>query len=154
MKVTCPYSTSPADLAADVNPCLRIDDIPEGTRSLVVTAQNLQSGQFHWIVYNIPVTDTIDEDFQKGVEAPNDFNQRRFRAPDPRSGETELIFSVYALSDVLHIGGTINGHDIRRALYRCLIDVAETVYFADPFAPALYTYDVSDLYDLPPGMHD
>ena len=154
MKVTCPYSTSPADLAADVNPCLRIDDIPEGTRSLVVTAQNVQSGQFHWIVYNIPVTDTIDEDFDKGIEAPNDFNQRTFRAPDPQAGEMELLFSVYALNDVLHIGGLKNGHEIRRALYRHLIDIAETVYFADPFAPALYTPDTLDLYDLPPGIHD
>jgi len=154
MKVTCPYSTTPTDLAADVNPCLRIEDIPESTVSLVITAQNVLTGKFHWIVYNIPATDTIDEDFSSGVEATNDFNQRKFKSPDLQAGETELLFSVYALSDVLHIGGNKNGHDIRRALYRHMIDVAEVVYFTDPLTPVLHPHDPFDMYDLPPGLHD
>ena len=154
MKVTCPYSTSPTDLASDVNPCLRVEDIPENAVSLVITAQNVLSGKYHWIVYNIPVTDTIDEDFSSGVEATNDFNQRKFRSPVPAAGETELLFSVYALNDVLHIGGNKNGDAIRRALYRHLMDVAEAVYYTDPLTPALHADNLFSEYDLPPGLHD
>ena len=154
MKVTCPYSTSPADLASDVNPCLRIDDIPDNACSLVVTAQNVHTGKFHWVIYNIPVTDTIDEGFRKGIEAVNDFNRRGFKTPDPPAGETELLFSVYALGDVLHVRGNISGLDIRRALYRYLIDVAEVIYFTDPLTPVGHNDHLFDLYDLPPGLHD
>lgn len=154
MNVTCPYSTTPADLASNVNPCLRIDGIPDHACSLVVTARNVHTGKFHWIIYNIPVTDTIDEDFRKGIEAINDFNQRGFKTPDPLAGETELLFSVYALDDVLHIGDTASGLTIRRALYRSLIDVAEVIYFTDPQTPVGHSNHLSDLYDLPPGLHD
>ena len=154
MKVTCPYSTSPADLSTDVNPCLRLDDIPEGTNSLVVTAQNMHTGKFHWIVYNIPVTDTIDEDFRKGIEAVNDFGQHRFKSPDSQAADTVLLFTVYALSDVLHIGSGKNGHDIRRSLYRYLIDVAEVEYYTDPLAPVAHGIDPFSMFDLPPGLHD
>ena len=159
MKVICPAGDQGRNNPSffnetGTNPLLRIQDLPEATESLAVIAENSQSHKIRWVVYNIPVTDIIEENFQKGIEAVNDFSRDDLH--DPRQGETDwaMTYSVYALDDVLNIGGGKECSFILNAMKKHLLDKAEiTVEYGPPFVAtgALSSHGNSG---FPLGRHD
>ncbi len=93
----------------DVNPPLRIYNIPEETESLalVVVDPDASSGNFtHWVVWNIdPDTESIGEGrLPKGaIEGVNDFGNRRYNGPCPGNAKHRYFFTIYALDSELDI---------------------------------------------------
>lgn len=122
MKVRCQSNDQTYLEPADTNPCLYIDNIPEITKSLVLVAVNPETRKIHWVVYNIPVTNIIDEHFKKGVEAVNDFSVHGFIGPEQTEHGSRLFFIVYALDEMLVVGGGKGGHDIIIAMKGHIID--------------------------------
>jgi Raf kinase inhibitor-like YbhB/YbcL family protein len=84
----------------DINPPLTIGDIPEGTKSLALIMEDpdAPNGTFdHWLVWNIPVTNRIEENSNPGISGKNDFGKTGYGGPCPPSGTHRYFFRVYAL---------------------------------------------------------
>jgi len=99
---------------ANVNPPLRIEDVPEGTQSLVLimddpdVPKNLRpEGVWdHWLVYNMPADlKVISEGEQPpGLPGQGTAGNLHYSGPCPPPGKTHrYFFSLYALDTKLHL---------------------------------------------------
>lgn len=103
----------------DVNPPLKIEGIPEGTKSLVLIVDDPDApmGTWdHWIVWNIPPTDKIEENTVPGVEGINDFRKHSYGGPCPPSGTHRYFFKVYALDTKLALNPNSRKKDVEKAM--------------------------------------
>lgn len=94
---------------SDVSPPLRIENIPENAKSLVIICEDPDAplGVFtHWILFNAPPENEIPEGIPHGriIEEPfhavqlrNDFGKYGYNGPCPPSGKHRYFFKVYAL---------------------------------------------------------
>lgn len=90
----------------DINPPLTIGDIPEGTKTLalIVEDPDAPNGTFdHWVVWNIPVTDKIEENSNPGISGENGFGKTGYGGPCPPTGTHRYFFRVYALDAALDL---------------------------------------------------
>ncbi len=92
----------------DFNPPLEILDVPDGTISmvLIVDDPDASGGNWdHWIVFNIPPTNKIEENIvpEGSVQAVNDFGRVEYGGPCPPSGRHRYFFKVYALDTMLNL---------------------------------------------------
>ena len=84
---------------SNINPELIIRDIPQDTRSLalIIDDPDAPKGTFdHWVMWNIPVKDKIDENSTPGAEGKNGKNENKYMGPCPPSGTHHYHFKVYA----------------------------------------------------------
>ena len=86
----------------DINPPLRIDDIPEAAQVLAIILDDPDApgGTFtHWMVWDMPPRPNIEEGSEpEGTTGRNDFGEHNYRGPCPPSGEEHrYFFRVYAL---------------------------------------------------------
>jgi Raf kinase inhibitor-like YbhB/YbcL family protein len=91
---------------SNINPELTIKDIPNETRSLalIVEDPDAPSGTFdHWIMWNIPVKEKIEENSAPGTQGKNGKNENRYMGPCPPSGTHHYHFRIYALSNKLDL---------------------------------------------------
>lgn len=113
LKVTSPAFQQgekiPAKYTCDgenVNPELIIENIPAGTKSLVLVVEdpNAPTGTWvHWVLFNIPPTNNIKENSVPGDEGMNDFKKTTYGGPCPPSGSHRYYFRVYALDSMLNL---------------------------------------------------
>jgi len=86
----------------DVNPPLKWDSVPAGTKSLalVVDDPDAPVGLWtHWLVKNIPPSITkIEEDSVPGEEVANSWKKKSWGGPMPPSGTHRYFFKLYALN--------------------------------------------------------
>jgi len=104
---------------ADINPPLHIEGIPKETQSLVLIMDDPDApgGTWdHWIVWNIPPVDTIEEDSVPGTEGRNDFRRQAYGGPCPPSGTHRYFFKVYALDTTLDLPPTATKADVEQAM--------------------------------------
>ncbi|MEM2865232.1 MAG: YbhB/YbcL family Raf kinase inhibitor-like protein [Candidatus Bathyarchaeia archaeon] len=126
LKVTSPAFENngfiPAKYTCDgdnVNPPLEIEGIPEGARSLVLIVDDPDApmGTWnHWVVWNIPPMERIEEDSVPGVEGINDFKEHSYGGPCPPSGTHRYFFKVYALDTKLGLDPNSTREDVERAI--------------------------------------
>ncbi|MCW4033224.1 MAG: YbhB/YbcL family Raf kinase inhibitor-like protein [Candidatus Bathyarchaeota archaeon] len=103
----------------DINPPLRIEKIPEESRSLVIIFDDPDAPMgtwVHWVVWNISPTEGIKEDSVSGVEGINDFNRHAYGGPCPPSGTHRYFFKIYALDDELGLDPNSRKEDILKAI--------------------------------------
>ncbi|CAM3844846.1 YbhB/YbcL family Raf kinase inhibitor-like protein [Pontibacter korlensis] len=86
----------------NINPPLRIGDIPENAESLVIILEDPDApkGTFtHWMVWGMPPRPNIEENSEPdGVTGPNGFGENKYMGPCPPSGEEHrYFFKVHAL---------------------------------------------------------
>jgi len=92
----------------NLSPPLAIDDIPEGTASLVLIMEDPDSpnGTWdHWVMFNMPAnTDRVGEgDAPKGTSGKNTWGAAEYGGPCPHDGEHRYVFNVYALDTSLRL---------------------------------------------------
>jgi len=92
----------------DINPPLKIRDVPAGTKSLalIVDDPDAPMGVWdHWLLWNIPVISEIAENSvpKDAVQGVNGFGDIRYGGPCPPSGTHRYFFRLYALDTVLVI---------------------------------------------------
>ncbi len=90
----------------NTNPALAINGIPKDTKSLalIVDDPDAPRGTFdHWVLWNIPVAQTIEANSQPGVAGKNGAGQNAYTGPCPPSGTHHYHFKVYALDTMLDI---------------------------------------------------
>lgn len=91
---------------ANINPPLDIQGIPENAKclALIVDDPDAPAGTWvHWVVWNISVTEFIEENTAPGKEGLNDFRKHQYGGPCPPSGTHRYFFKVYALDALLEL---------------------------------------------------
>jgi Raf kinase inhibitor-like YbhB/YbcL family protein len=85
---------------SNINPELTIKDIPPDAKSLalVIDDPDAPKGTFdHWVMWNIPVKEKIEENTSPGAQGKNGKGENRYTGPCPPSGTHHYHFKVYAL---------------------------------------------------------
>ena len=108
----------------NVNPSLKIDDIPEKTASLVIIMDDPDApvGTFtHWVVWNVEPKGFISENSSPGLEGTNDFNKKGYGGPCPPVGTHRYFFRIYALDRKLQIEEGAPRDLIEKRMQGCII---------------------------------
>lgn len=114
----------------DISPSLIIEDIPEGTKrlALIVEDPDAPAGTWvHWIVFNIHVTDVIEEGEVPGTLGLNDFRKLEYGGPCPPSGTHRYFFKLYALDTKLDLEEGCRKKDLLKAMEGHILAEAELV---------------------------
>ena len=112
----------PSKYTADgdnINPPLTIENLPNNTQSLALTIEDPDSpsGSFiHWVMWNIPPSNEIQEHSAPGVEGLNSDRKNIYTGPDPGSGTHRYIFKVYALDSKLDLPANSTKEDLEAAM--------------------------------------
>jgi Raf kinase inhibitor-like YbhB/YbcL family protein len=102
---------------AGKNPPLNIMGIPEDakTLALIVEDPDAPGGIFdHWVVWNIPLTESIQAGTVPGIEGVNSKGKIGYTGPCPPSGTHRYFFKVYAVNTLLEVE---KGADKRKLQY-------------------------------------
>jgi len=114
----------------NINPELNIAGVPESAKSLalIMDDPDAPSGMFvHWVMWNIPVTDVIEEDSAPGTEGLNGRGETGYIGPCPPSGEHRYFFKLYALDTTLDLPQNTDKEALLSALEPHTIESAELV---------------------------
>jgi Raf kinase inhibitor-like YbhB/YbcL family protein len=114
----------------DVNPQLNIENIPDGTKSLVLIVDDPDcpiGDWVHWIVWNIKPTNIIKEDSVPGAEGMNDFSKHTYGGPCPPSGTHRYFFKVYALDTILSLGIHTQKRELEKAMVGHILAKGELI---------------------------
>jgi Raf kinase inhibitor-like YbhB/YbcL family protein len=129
----------------DVSPPLEWSGVPEGTRELLLIADDPDADTgvvTHWVVYGLaPDTtglpedvpnDAIVEDPVSLVQGLNEFDEVGYSGPipDDERGPHRLFFRLFALDAELDLPPGLFRADIRRAAKEHIIGSAELVSIA------------------------
>lgn len=92
----------------DVSPPLKIEGIPEGTESLILTMDDpdAPAGVWdHWIVWNIPATTTEIKEGQEpnGIHGRGTSGNLDYHGPCPPGEEHRYVFKLYAINTKLDL---------------------------------------------------
>lgn len=112
------------------NPPIRIGDVPEGTRSLALIVEDPDApGKIfdHWIMWNIPVLEMIEEDSTPGIIGKNSKGQNKYTGPCPPSGIHRYYFKLYALDAVLYIDHNASKNDLITAMQSHILGYGELI---------------------------
>lgn len=115
---------------ANVNPPLTINNIPGSAKSLalIVDDPDAPRGDWvHWVVWNIPVTETIDEDSVPGEQGVNDFGANIYKGPCPPSGTHRYFFKAYALDAMLNLPKSTTKAGMEKAMRGHILAKAELI---------------------------
>lgn len=127
MKITSPAFSANQEIpekysckGKGVNPGLKVEGIPSGTRSLalIVDDPDAPRGTFvHWVVYNIPPsTADIRENSVPGIEGKNSAQETGYTGPCPPSGTHRYFFKVYALDTTLSLSQDSGKKEVEQAM--------------------------------------
>jgi len=114
----------------DVNPPLKIEQLPSEAKSLVLIIDDpdAPSGTWdHWVVWNIPPTDKIEENAVPGIEGTNSFGKHSYGGPCPPSGTHRYYFKVYALDAELKLGSNSKKKDVEKAMQNHILAKGELI---------------------------
>jgi len=109
----------------NVNPPLRVENVPEGAESLVLVMDDPDAmepaGKIweHWTVWNIPSrTSRIPEDWssENAVEGTTDFRDTGYGGPNPPDGTHTYRFQVYAINKELDLGEECGKEEVISAI--------------------------------------
>ena len=103
---------------AGFNPALVIDEIPEGTQSMVLIMEDpdtVQGTFTHWVVFDIQPANSISENSGQGVSGLNGRGEMGYTPPCPPSGIHRYYFHVFALD---------RGLDLRPGSERAAVEEA------------------------------
>jgi Raf kinase inhibitor-like YbhB/YbcL family protein len=90
----------------NVNPELKLSGLPMGTKSiaLIMDDPDAPAGTFnHWIVWDIPMTEVINENSSPGTTGNNGRGEAKYTGPCPPSGTHHYHFKVFALDAMLSL---------------------------------------------------
>ena len=102
-----------------INPPLQIDQIPEGTKTLALIVEDPDApGRTfdHWLVWNIPLTNSIKENSNPGINGTNSGGKTGYYSPCPPSGYHRYYFRVFALDRSLDLKAGENKTTLKTAM--------------------------------------
>jgi len=115
----------------EVSPPLAIEYIPNKTRTLalIMDDPDAQMGTWvHWVVFNMPVTEKIDENTIPGKLGTNDSNHDgAYVGPCPPSGTHRYFFKLYALDTEFNLRDGITKQQLEEAMEGHILEKSELV---------------------------
>jgi Raf kinase inhibitor-like YbhB/YbcL family protein len=117
----------------DINPPLVIENVPPGTKSLVLIVDDPDAPMgtwVHWVLWNIaPLTKEIKENDTPGGAAAgrNDFNKQSYGGPCPPSGTHRYFFKLYALDIAIDLPSGATKADVEKAMNGHVISQAQII---------------------------
>ena len=112
----------------NINPPLQIEDIPDGTVSLVLIMDDPDApmGTWdHWVLWNIPIIDHIDEDSVTGTQGLTSWKKHNYGGPCPPDRKHRYFFKLYALDTKLQLSENSTKKDVEHAMKGHMIEKAE-----------------------------
>lgn len=117
-------------LGANISPPFTFEDIPEGTKSLVLIVEDIDAtpqSWTHWLVFNIPpTTKSVEEDSipDGGTEGLANNHSFGYEGPCPKyfEGTHRYRFSLSALDKQLDLPAESEKEDVKRAMREHLIE--------------------------------
>jgi len=103
----------------NINPELKIGNIPKETKSLVLIVDDPDAPVktwVHWIVWNIKPTGLIAQNSIPGQEGMNDFGKKHYGGPCPPSGTHRYFFKVFALDRLIDLNSESNKIQLEKAM--------------------------------------
>ena len=112
---------------SDISPQLSWSDLPTGTKSLALIADDPDApvGTWvHWVMWNIPVSATnLKEGLEKNAaladgtkQGISDFKRPGYGGPCPPSGTHRYFFKLYALDTTLDLAENTNKAKLEAAM--------------------------------------
>ena len=115
----------------NINPNLKISNIPENTKSLVLIFYDPDAPTgiwVHWLVWNIsPKTSLISENSIPGIQGKNSWGRNDYGGPMPPSGTHKYSFKLYALDKVLDLEEGSNKQELEKAIQNNILDKVELI---------------------------
>ena len=103
----------------NINPPLKIEDIPHETKSLVLIVEDTDAPDktwVHWLVWNIVPSGKINENTIPGIEGVSDFKHHHYSGPCPPVGTHHYYFKIYALDDLLYLNVNSSKKELEKAM--------------------------------------
>ena len=121
---------------SDVSPGLEWSDVPEGTRSFTIIADDPDAPVgtwIHWVLYNVPgETRTLPEAVPPDANLPdgsrqgkNSWGRPGYGGPCPPGGTHRYFFKLYALDTVLELRSGVSEDDLLKAMKGHILAEAE-----------------------------
>ncbi len=107
---------------ANVNPPLKIENVPQGAKSLAMIFDDMDAprGSYvHWILWNIdPNIKEIRENSvpEGAVQGMNDFKKQNYGGPCPPGRAHRYVFKLYALVIRLNLDPHSTKADLEKAM--------------------------------------
>jgi Raf kinase inhibitor-like YbhB/YbcL family protein len=115
----------------DINPPLKVEDVPQNTKSLVLIIDDpdapSQDPWVHWVVYDIPILSQINENSVPGIQGVNNFKKKSYGGPCPPSGTHRYFFKLYALDIKLNLSEGKSKTEIEEAMREHVITKSELI---------------------------
>ena len=114
----------------EVSPPLTVEGIPKKTKSLslIMEDPDAPAGLFiHWLVWNIPPTDKIQENSIPGTEGLNTNKKNSYHGPCPPGGTHRYYFKVYALDTLLKLGAFSEKEVLENAMQNHILAHGELI---------------------------
>jgi Raf kinase inhibitor-like YbhB/YbcL family protein len=114
----------------EVSPPLTVEGIPEKTKSLALIMEDpdAPAGLFiHWLVWNIPPTNEIQENSVPGTEGLNTNKKNSYHGPCPPGGTHRYYFKVYALDAHLNLGAFSDKEVLENAMQNHILAHGELI---------------------------
>ena len=103
----------------DINPPIEISGIPGDAKSLALIMEDpdAPNGTFyHWLMWNIPPQNVINENNTPGICGRNNFNKNNYGGPCPPDGEHRYFFRIFALDTELELPEGSSHSDLVNAM--------------------------------------
>jgi Raf kinase inhibitor-like YbhB/YbcL family protein len=103
----------------NVNPPLKVENVPAGAKSLVLIMDDPDAPMgtwVHWLVWNMHINREVKENSVPGTEGINSAKDRSYGGPCPPSGTHRYFFKVYALDRNLEISESSKKEDLEKAI--------------------------------------
>src|SRR5665647_1795841 len=103
----------------EINPPLQVDNIPEGTKTLAIIVEDPDApkGTFdHWLAWNIPPENPIEEDRPAGISGTNGAGETGYHGPCPPSGYHRYYFYLFALDSSLNLKAGAKKDELKEAM--------------------------------------
>jgi Raf kinase inhibitor-like YbhB/YbcL family protein len=114
----------------DINPSLIIEGIPKGAESLalIVDDPDAPMGTWvHWVVFDIPLINRIEENSTPGKQGRNDSGRNKYGGPCPPSGTHRYFFKIYALDTIFNLNEGITKKELEKAMAGHILAQAELI---------------------------
>jgi Raf kinase inhibitor-like YbhB/YbcL family protein len=114
----------------NVNPELNIENIPAGTKSMVLIVDDPDApvGTWvHWVMYDMPVVERIGRGESFGKQGVNDYKTKKYGGPCPPSGTHRYFFKIYALDKILGLKEGLDKRSVEKAMEGHILEEAEIV---------------------------
>ncbi|SHM63083.1 Raf kinase inhibitor-like protein, YbhB/YbcL family [Chitinophaga jiangningensis] len=151
-----PYKYSCA--GENINPPLEVNGIPPGAASIAVVLEDMDAplGKWvHWLVWNMPVSHRICENYTPVILGKNDFGQVRYTGFCPGKMLHHYHFTVFALAKLLNLGPggswddlriEMAGHVLATGVFDCIALTKSAYYDKSENKIAMTTITFKDIY--------